>query len=66
LEARKKIQTTKLFKAGSRNRGVMAGRPPIKDAPLFGQRLAVACKSRGMSQTKLAQKLDTNQKVIDY
>jgi transcriptional regulator with XRE-family HTH domain len=44
----------------------MAGRPPIKDAPLFGQRLAVPRKSRGWSQTKLAQKLDTNQKVIDY
>jgi transcriptional regulator with XRE-family HTH domain len=44
----------------------MAGRPPIKDAPIFGQRLAAARKARGWSQIMLAEKLDTNQKVIDY
>jgi len=60
------MQTVKFLKTDSYNQGVMAGRPPIKDAPLFGQRLAAARKSRGWSQTKLAEKLDTNQKVIDY
>jgi transcriptional regulator with XRE-family HTH domain len=44
----------------------MAGRPPVREAPLFGQRLAAARKNRGWSQTKLAQKLETTQKVIDY
>jgi transcriptional regulator with XRE-family HTH domain len=60
------MQTDKLLKTASYNQDVMAGRPPIKDAPLFGQRLAAARKTRGWSQTKLAEKLDTNQKVIDY
>lgn len=60
------MQTAKLLKTDSYNQHVMAGRPPIKDAPIFGQRLAAARKSRGWSQTKLAEKLDTNQKVIDY
>jgi transcriptional regulator with XRE-family HTH domain len=60
------MQTTKLLKTGLYNLGVMAGRPPIKDAPLFGQRLAAVRKSCGWSQIKLAEKLGTNQKVIDY
>ena len=60
------MQAAKLLKSDSYNQDVMAGRPPIKDAPIFGQRLAAARKSRGWSQTKLAEKLDTNQKVIDY
>jgi transcriptional regulator with XRE-family HTH domain len=66
LEGKKKMQTAKLLKTDSYNQDVMAGRPPIKAAPLFGQRLAAARKSRAWSQTKLAEKLDTNQKVIDY
>jgi transcriptional regulator with XRE-family HTH domain len=60
------MQTAKLLKTDTYNLGVMAGRPPIGDAPLFGQRLAAARKSRGWSQIKLAEKLGTNQKVIDY
>jgi transcriptional regulator with XRE-family HTH domain len=60
------MQTAKLLKTDPYNLGVMAGRPPIKDAPLFGQRLAAARKNRGWSQIKLAEKLGTNQKVIDY
>ncbi len=44
----------------------MAGRPPSKEAPPFGQRLAAARKSRGWSQNQLAEKLETTQKVIDY
>jgi ribosome-binding protein aMBF1 (putative translation factor) len=66
MKGKKKMQPAKLLKSAPYNQGVMAGRPPIKDAPLFGQRLAAARKSRGWSQTQLAQKLDTNQKVIDY
>jgi transcriptional regulator with XRE-family HTH domain len=50
----------------SYNQGVMAGRPPTREAPLFGQRLAAVRRSRGWSQTKLAQKLQTTQKLIDY
>jgi transcriptional regulator with XRE-family HTH domain len=48
------------------NEGVMAGRPPSKEAPPFGQRLAAARKSCGWSQSQLADKLETTQKVIDY
>ena len=66
MEGKNKMQAAKLLKSDSYNQDVMAGRPPIKDAPIFGQRLAAARKSRGWSQTKLAEKLDTNQKVIDY
>ena len=66
MEGKNKMQTAKFVKTDSYNPGVMAGRPPIKDAPLFGQRLATMRKSRGWSQTKLAEKLGTNQKVIDY
>ena len=60
------MQSAKLLKTAPYNQDVMAGRPPIKDAPIFGQRLAAARKSRGWSQTRLAEKLNTNQKVIDY
>jgi transcriptional regulator with XRE-family HTH domain len=66
MEGKHKMHTAKLLKIAPYNQDVMAGRPPIKDAPLFGQRLAAARKSRGWSQTKLAENLDTNQKVIDY
>jgi transcriptional regulator with XRE-family HTH domain len=66
MEGKNKMPTAKLPKSDSHNLGVMAGRPPIKDAPFFGQRLAAMRKSRGWSQTKLAEKLGTNQKVIDY
>jgi len=60
------MQPQRNAQAHSYNQDVMAGRPPSKEAPLFGQRLAAARRSRGWSQTKLAEKLDTNQKVIDY
>jgi len=60
------MQIAKLLNTCPYNQSAMAGRPPIKDAPIFGQRLAAARKSRGWSQTTLAEKLDTNQKVIDY
>ena len=60
------MQTARKFEDDPYNLGVMAGRPPMREAPLFGQRLAAARKSRGWSQTKLAQKLETTQKVIDY
>jgi transcriptional regulator with XRE-family HTH domain len=66
LEGNNKMQTARLPKTEPYNPAVMAGRPPIKDAPIFGQRLAAVRKSRGWSQTKLAEKLGTNQKVIDY
>ena len=48
------------------NPGIMAGRHPTKDAPLFGQRLSAARKAKGWSQTQLAQRLETTREVIDY
>jgi transcriptional regulator with XRE-family HTH domain len=44
----------------------MAGRPPSKEAPLFGQRLAAARKKRGWSQTELATRLNVTRCLIDY
>src|SRR2546422_11526384 len=44
----------------------MAGRPPGREAPLFGQRLAAARRSRGWSQKELGRRLGTTQKMIDY
>jgi len=60
------MQPQRTSEVGPYNQDVMAGRPPSKEAPLFGQRLAAARKSRAWSQTKLAGKLKTTQKVIDY
>lgn len=48
------------------NSADMAGRPPEKEAPPFGQRLAAARHAKGLSQTQLAQLLNTTQKTIDY
>jgi transcriptional regulator with XRE-family HTH domain len=48
------------------NPGVMAGRPPTKDAPPFGRRLSALRKSRGLSQRELAARLETTREIIDY
>lgn len=48
------------------NADTMAGRPPQKDAPLFGQRLAATRKSKGLSQTELAARMQTTRGAIDY
>ena len=39
---------------------------PIKEAPIFGQRLAALRRAKGLSQTQLAELLDTTRKMIDY
>ena len=44
----------------------MAGRPPGKQAPRFGQRLAALRKQQGLSQQALAQLLDTTRDNIAY
>ncbi len=44
----------------------MAGRPPTKEAPLFGQRLAQARKAQGLSQEELAAKLGTSRVNLAY
>ena len=46
--------------------GDMAGRPPTKDAPLFGQKLAALRKARGFSQEELATRLDTTRANLAY
>ncbi|MGH9972112.1 MAG: helix-turn-helix domain-containing protein [Pyrinomonadaceae bacterium] len=48
------------------NATLMAGRPELKQAPLFGQRLAAVRRNKGMTQTQLAQLMKTTQKMIDY
>ena len=48
------------------NRGDMAGRPPTKEAPFFGQRLAALRKARGLSQEGLASELETSRANIAY
>ena len=44
----------------------MAGRPPSKQAPRFGQRLAALRKQQGLSQHAFAQLLDTTRDNIAY
>jgi transcriptional regulator with XRE-family HTH domain len=42
------------------------GRPAIKQAPIFGQRLATIRKSKGWSQRELADKLGIKRELVDY
>ena len=44
----------------------MAGRPPTKSAPPFGQRLAAARKAKRLSQEQLAKLLGTTRTAVDY
>jgi transcriptional regulator with XRE-family HTH domain len=48
------------------NGDIMAGRPPSKSAPAFGQRLALARKAKGISQEQFAQLLGTTRTAVDY
>lgn len=48
------------------NQDVMAGRPPTKEAPLFGQRLSALRKAKGLTQKELADVLGTTREMIDY
>lgn len=45
---------------------IMAGRPPVKEAPLFGKRLASARRAKGLSQSELAEILGVSAKAVDY
>lgn len=45
---------------------VMAGRPPTRTAPPFGQKLAAARKNKGWSQAELARRLNATRALIDY
>lgn len=44
----------------------MAGRPPTKTAPIFGQRLAAIRKDQGLSQQRFADMLGTTRANIAY
>jgi transcriptional regulator with XRE-family HTH domain len=55
-----------VFKIIPYNAADMAGRPPTKEAPLFGQRLALLRKEKGYSQEKLAEVLGTTRPNIAY
>ena len=44
----------------------MAGRPPTKQAPLLGQRMAALRKQRGWTQSELAERLNTTVKMVTY
>ena len=44
----------------------MAGRPPTREAPEFGKRMAAARKLRGLTQDQLADAAGVSQKMIDY
>lgn len=45
---------------------VMAGRPALKPAPAFGQRLAAARKERGLTQVLFAEKLGISRELVGY
>ena len=42
------------------------GRPPTKPQPEFGQRLAALRRERNLSQSQLAEHLDTTREVVSY
>ena len=44
----------------------MAGRPPTKPAPPFGERLAALRKAQGLTQLQLAQKLGLSVDMLTY
>jgi transcriptional regulator with XRE-family HTH domain len=44
----------------------MIGRPPNKNAPPFGQRLAATRQSKGLTQRELAELLGTTREMVDY
>ena len=44
----------------------MIGRPPTKDAPPFGQRLASLRRAKGLTQRELADRVETTRAMIDY
>jgi transcriptional regulator with XRE-family HTH domain len=48
------------------NPGLMAGRLNTKEAPPFGQRMATLRQRKGLTQTQLAARMNTSQKMIDY
>ena len=45
---------------------VMIGRPPEKEAPEFGKRVAAARKERSLTQAQMATVLGTSRKMVDY
>ena len=45
---------------------IMIGRPPVKDAPPFGQQLAFFRKRKGITQSELARAMGMTRKAIDY
>lgn len=45
---------------------VMAGRPPINDAPVFGKNLAALRKARGWTQPQLARMLNISLAALVY
>lgn len=44
----------------------MIGRPPTKDAPPFGQRLASLRRAKGLTQRELADRIETTRAMVDY
>jgi transcriptional regulator with XRE-family HTH domain len=46
--------------------GAMAGRPPTREAPYFGKKLAELRAARGLTQEQLAEQLGVSQKTITY
>ena len=48
------------------NDGIMAGRPPSKDAPPFGQRLAALRKERGHSSAEFARLAGISEDMLTY
>ena len=55
-----------IFQNDPYNPDPMAGRPPTKEAPPFGQRLAELRKRNGLSQTQFAKLIASTQKAVDY
>ncbi len=46
--------------------GAMAGRPPSREAPMFGRRVAALRKQAGLTQAELARALGVSTPLIGY
>ncbi|MDP2345522.1 MAG: helix-turn-helix transcriptional regulator [Deltaproteobacteria bacterium] len=46
--------------------GAMAGRPPSREAPFFGQRVATLRKKAGLTQAALARQLGVSAPLVAY
>lgn len=61
-----KIAFSSIISLGDTYNPAMAGRPPLKPAPVFGTQLAALRKARGLTQPQLAEALSLSVEMLTY